>query len=103
MKRLVFIALIFFSIELFCQSGTMVPIDKVEIGMSQNETLKIIGTPTEKIKLGEGPSGIIEVWHYSQDDKIRHSVEFTDGKVEKVIGDYNAYQNELKNMIKNTE
>ena len=102
MRNLLLIGILFLSQNLFSQKDLIVSINDVKIGMSQEETLKITGEPSEKFELTADHSNYaVEIWMYKDDsDAIVHSVEFTDSKVSRVVPDYEQYQQEI---LKQTE
>ena len=75
-------------------------IHDVRKGMTLNEVREITGEPSEALELTkEGSKKSIEIWNYKHEENIDHSIEFVDGKVEDVIEEYDAYQNEAKKLL----
>ena len=76
-------------------------IHDVRIGMTQDQVKEITGNPKDAIVLTQQKSEkSLEIWNYKHQENIDHSVEFEDGIVKNVIADYEAYQNEIKNLLK---
>ena len=76
-------------------------IQKVKNGMTADQVKEITGDPSESFLLtNEISKKKAEIWHYTHSIEIDHSIEFVDDKVEDVILDYQAYQKEIKEMMK---
>jgi len=99
---LIYLSIIISSLITACNDNTG-KIDHIAVGMTSAEVEEVLGTPSEKIELAEGPDGTVEIWHYESNGEIASAIQFTESKVSEVIPDFQDHQEQAAQMIHNSK